>query len=163
LKYLQHKEVIIHPVCHFIQSDSILKLAECNKKLSEMFYNNGITVCIENNSKLDPINYLPNELKIIFHSSPETELLLDVAHIDSYQHLQKIIDIRFPRCLHLADKHFSVIHEHLPIGQGDLDFNQIFNYYLKGYDGKVIFEVVTDVDDDIIKSKEIVQNIFNQL
>ena len=163
LKYLHHKEVIIHPVCHPLQSDSIFKLAECNKQLTELFYNNGITVYIENNSRLDPINYLPNELKIIFDCSPKTELLLDIAHIDSYEHLQEIIDVRFPKCLHVADKHFSVIHEHLPVGQGDLDFQKIFNNYIKGYSGKIIFEVVTDVDDEIKNSKEIIQTIVNQV
>lgn len=90
-------------------------------------------------------------------------ITINIAHIDSYEHLQKIIDVRFPKCLHIADKHFSVIHEHLPIGQGDLDFHKIFSNYLKSYNGKIIFEVVTDVDDEIIKSKEIIQNIVNQV
>ncbi|WFA09060.1 hypothetical protein [Tissierella sp. Yu-01] len=63
----------------------------------------------------------------------------------------------------MADKHFSVIHEHLPIGQGDLDFQKIFNNYVKGYNGKIIFEVVTDVDDEIKNSKEIIQTIVNQV
>ena len=63
----------------------------------------------------------------------------------------------------MADKHFSVIHEHLPVGQGDLDFQKIFNNYIKGYSGKIIFEVVTDVDDEIKNSKEIIQTIVNQV
>lgn len=73
--------------------------------------------------------------------------------------MQEVLKVKFPKCLHIADKRFSVEHEHLPIGQGDLDFKLIFQNYLKGYDGKIIFEVV-DTDNEIIDSKDIIQNIF---
>ena len=44
-----------------------------------------------------------------------------------------------------------------------VDFQKIFNNYLKEYSGKIIFEVVTDVDDEIKNSKEIIQTIVNQV
>jgi sugar phosphate isomerase/epimerase len=164
LKSLRHKEVIIHPVCNplLLKSDTMYKLAEYNKKTTELFYDNGITLYIENNSKLDPLNHTPDELKLIFDISPKTELLLDIAHINSYEHLQNIIDVKYPKCLHIADKHFSVIHEHLPIGHGELDFDTIFANHLKGYTGKIIFEVVTDKDDEIIDGKEIIRKIISK-
>ena len=161
LKYLNHKEVIIHPVCKSIpvNSETIYILAENIYKTNQLLKKNNIKLYIENNSVIDKINYTPDDLKIIFDRNPDVELLLDIAHIDDYDHLQEILKVKFPKCLHIADKRFSVEHEHLPIGQGDLDFKLIFQNYLKGYDGKIIFEVV-DTDKEIIDSKDIIQNIF---
>jgi len=53
------------------------------------------------------------------------------------------------------------VHEHLPVGQGELDFKTIFENYLKDFDGKIIFEVVSDNDEDIINSKTLIQKILN--
>ncbi|MGL5352597.1 MAG: TIM barrel protein, partial [Clostridium sp.] len=161
LKFLKHKEVIIHPVCEAtpINPETIYILADNIYKTNQLLKTNNIKLYIENNSVIDKINYTPNDLKIVFDRNPDVELLLDIAHIDDYNHLQKIIEVKFPKCLHIADKHFSVEHEHLKIGQGELDFELIFKKYLKGYDGKIIFEVV-DIDEEIINSKNIIENIF---
>lgn len=161
LKYLNHKEVIIHPVCKSVpvNSETIYILAENIYKTNQLLKKNNIKLYIENNSVIDKINYTPDDLKIIFDRNPDVELLLDIAHIDDYDHLQKILKVKFPKCLHIADKRFSVEHEHLPIGQGDLDFELIFQNYLKGYDGKIIFEVV-DTDEEVIHSKDIIESII---
>lgn len=73
--------------------------------------------------------------------------------------MQKIIEVKFPKCLHIADKRFTIDHEHLPIGQGELDFELIFQKYLKGYNGKIIFEVV-GIDKEIISSKNRILKIL---
>jgi sugar phosphate isomerase/epimerase len=161
LKYLNHKEVIIHPVCKPVpvNSETIYILAENIYKTNQLLKKNNIKLYIENNSVIDKINYTPDDLKIIFDRNPDVELLLDIAHIDDYDHLQEILKVKFPKCLHIADKRFSVEHEHLPIGQGDLDFELIFQNYLKGYDGKIIFEVV-DTDEEVIHSKDIIESII---
>lgn len=161
LKYLNHKEVIIHPVCESIpvNSETIYTLADNIYKTNQLLKKNNIKLYIENNSVINKINYTAADLKVVFDRNTDVELLLDIAHIDDYDHLQKILEVKFPKCLHIADKHFSVEHEHLPIGQGELDFELIFGKYLKGYDGKIIFEVV-GTDEEIIKSKNAIQNIF---
>ncbi len=161
LKYLNHKEVIIHPVCeeHPVDSETINILAENIYKTNQLLKKDNIKLYIENNSVIDKINYTPSDLKIVFDRNPDVELLLDIAHIDNYNHLQEIINVKFPKCLHIADKRFNVEHEHIPIGQGELNFELIFQNYLKGYDGKIIFEVV-NTDEEIIKSKDIIQKIF---
>lgn len=161
LKFLNHKEVIIHPVCETIpvNPETIYTLADNIYKTNQLLKTNNIKLYIENNSVIDKINYTPNDLKIVFDRNPDVELLLDIAHIDDYNHLQRILEVKFPKCLHIADKHFSVKHEHVPIGQGELDFELIFQNYLKGYNGKIIFEVV-DKDEEIIKSKNSIQKIF---
>ena len=163
LKFLRHDEVIIHPVClpvSLINRDTIRILSENNKKITEMFFCDGIKVYIENNGRECPLNYTPEELSLVFAESPKTELLLDIAHIDNYEHLHQIIKVKYPKCLHIADRHFSVGHEHLPLGQGDIDFKHIFSKHLEHFDGKIVFEVVSDNDDDIINSKKIVANII---
>ncbi|MEG0307251.1 MAG: TIM barrel protein [Clostridium sp.] len=161
LKFLKHKEVIIHPVCESIPvtKETIYILADNIYKTNQLLKAEGIKLYIENNSIIDKINHTPDDLKIVFDRNPDVELLLDIAHIDDYEHLQRIIEVKFPKCIHIADKHFSVEHEHLSIGQGELDFELIFQNYLKEYDGKIIFEVV-DTDEEIIKSQTTIQSIF---
>jgi sugar phosphate isomerase/epimerase len=161
LKFLNHKEVIIHPVCETfpVNSETIYILADNIYKTNQLLKENNIKLYVENNSVIDKVNYTPEDLKIVFDRNPDIELLLDIAHIDNYNHLQKIIEVKFPKCLHIADKHFNVQHEHVPIGQGELDFELIFQNYLKGYDGKIIFEVVGS-NEEIVKSKNIIQKIF---
>jgi sugar phosphate isomerase/epimerase len=146
LKFLKHKEVIIHPYCEpsAINRDTIYKLSECNKKITNMFLSEKITVYIENCARAVPLNYLPEDLKIVFSESPATELILDLAHIDDYDHLRDIITVKYPKMLHIADRRFSVGHEHLPIGMGDLDFELIFMKYLNDFSGKIILEISED-------------------
>ena len=163
LTFLSHKEVIIHPICHTspITPDTNGRLAELNQKLTETFFKEGITVYIENNSRLDPVNHTPPEVAAVLENSPKTELCLDLAHINDYAHLRELVGVKFPTCLHVADKHFGAVHEHSPVGQGDLDFRYIFSEYLKGFDGKMIFEVVSDNDDDIVDSKTAIHSILD--
>ncbi len=155
VKYFDHKEVIIHPVCEDkpITDQTIYELSDNISNLSRIFTDMGVILYIENNSVIDTINYTPHDLKAVFDRNPDIELLLDLAHIDSYEHLQQIIDIKYPKCLHIADKHFSVKHEHLPVGKGDIDFDLIFSKYLFDFDGKVILEITED-DGSVADSKE---------
>lgn len=152
--FFNHKEVIIHPVCEEkeITEQTIYSLAENVRLFHEAIKPHGVTLYIENNSVIDTINYTPHDLKILFEANPEVELLLDIAHIDNYEHLTKIIEIKYPRCLHIADKRFDVSHEHLPIGSGELDYSYIFSNHLKDFDGKIILEIV-DEDSVVIDSK----------
>lgn len=160
LKYLSHKEVIIHPVCHSeeIKSHTIIKLCENVSYASKQLESKGIKLILENNSKLDPIHYKIDEISLMFDRNPEIELLLDIAHIDDYKHLADIVKVKKPTILHISDKHFNVIHEHLPVGKGDIDFKIVFNEVLTDFDGKVIFEIVDD-DKEITNSKDIIKGI----
>lgn len=153
LKAFSHNEVIIHPICESeeITETTILKLSNKVSEANTLLKEEDITLFIENNSRLDPINYEVNEIEILFSQNKDVELLLDIAHIDSYQHLNEIIQIKKPRMLHIADKHFDKIHEHLPIGKGELDFEYILKEVLSDFQGKVILEVVDD-DHHIVKS-----------
>ncbi|MGH4137120.1 sugar phosphate isomerase/epimerase family protein [Clostridium sp.] len=158
LKYLGHHELIIHPVCKSeeITPQTIYKLSDKVRfALSELSKEN-ITLYLENNSRLDPIFNQPNELEIMFKQNPALHFLLDIAHIDSYQHLKSMIAIKMPRILHIADRHLEVIHEHLPIGQGNIDYKYIFANVLKNFHGKMILEIVQS-SSDIISSKAIIE------
>ncbi|QVK17528.1 sugar phosphate isomerase/epimerase [Mycoplasmatota bacterium] len=162
LTYFNHHEVIIHPICEIeiITSETIYKLAGNVKKANEIFSKEGITLYIENNSRLDPINYHAEEVEILFSINPTVEFLLDIAHIDSYEHLKKLVNIKMPKMLHISDKHFNKIHEHLPIGHGDLDYQFIFTDILKDFQGKIIFEIV-DEDNLIKNSKNFIKKIID--
>jgi len=161
LKTLEHKEIIIHPVCRSeeITEGSIYKLAHKVKSALDIFNNAGITLYLENNSKLDPIFTTAKEIEIMFEKNPELEFLLDIAHIDDYEHLKEMVSIRKPKILHIADRHLEIIHEHLPIGQGNIDYELIFKNILQGYNGRIILEVIQS-DEDIINSKKIIERLI---
>jgi len=114
---------------------------------------NGIKLFLENNSKIDPINYNVKDLEIIFTQNLDIELLLDIAHIDDYKHLENIIKIKKPKMLHIVDKNFDIDHEYLAVGEGKIDFEYIFNEILIDFKGKIIFEVL-DENEKIVKFKK---------
>lgn len=158
LKQLDHRELIIHPICKSeqITDGTIYKLAVNVKAALDVFTNEGIKLYLENNSKLDPIFTTTQEIEIMFERNPDLEFLLDVAHIDNYNHLKEMISIRKPKILHIADRHLEAVHEHLPLGQGNIDYEYIFRNILQGYEGKVILEI-TQSDEDIIYSKNLIE------
>ena len=98
---------------------------------------------------------------MLYDADSYVEQLLDIAHIDSYEHLKEIIEVKYPKCLHVAGKHFSKEHEHLSLTQGDIDYNLVFKQYLQNFDGRIILEVV-DTDEEIIKSREIIDKALSQ-
>ena len=154
LKYLGHQELIIHPICESeeITSQTIYKLSDKVRLALEELAKESITLYLENNSRLDPIFNQPNELEIMFKQNPSLEFLLDIAHIDNYDHLKSMIKIKMPKVLHIADRHLEVIHEHLPIGQGNIDYKHIFADILKEFHGKIVLEIIQS-SNDIISSK----------
>lgn len=161
MKKLNHSRLIIHPIYHSqkINEMTIHKLSEVIGFTLECLKEDGIKVYIENNSLKTPIFTSKEELELIFNTHRDLEFLLDIAHIQSYEHLQELVKIKAPQILHIADKHFDVIHEHIPFGEGELDFNYIFNEVLNEFDGDIIIEVVTS-DEDIINAKEYLQKYY---
>lgn len=162
LNKLNHKRLIVHPICENeeINEETLDKLDKNIKYALNILIPNGITLFLENNSKLDPIFTTTDEIKEIFNQNNDLEFLLDIAHIDNMKHLQEMIAVKTPKILHIADRHFDVIHEHLPLGQGDIDFQYIFSNLLPRYDGKIILEIVNS-DLDIIHSKDLIENFLN--
>nr|WP_253197893.1 TIM barrel protein [Clostridium gasigenes] len=161
LNKLNHKEIIIHPICENkpIDENTLNMLDEKVKVALDLFNDKGITLYLENNSKLDPIFTDANEIEKIFINNPTLEFLLDIAHVDDMEHLVDLVKIKKPKILHIADRHFNVIQEHLPIGQGEIDFKYIFSNILKDYEGKIILEIV-NTDLDILKSKGRIKTII---
>lgn len=161
LNRLGHKELIIHPICHSetIGENTIYKLSDIIDRVSKLLDNNGITLYLENNSQLDPIFSTSKEIEIVFTNNPDVEFLLDIAHIYSYEHLEELVSIKAPKILHIADKHFNIIHEHLPIGYGEINFSFIFDKVLCNYDGKIILELVKE-NSEIIRSKNIIMSLL---
>ncbi|GKX31643.1 hypothetical protein SH1V18_41230 [Vallitalea longa] len=161
LKYLGHRELIIHPVCKSekITNETIYKLSDRIKKASILLHKENIKLYLENNSKLDPIFNKTEEINILFNENKDVEFLLDLAHIDDYQHLNDMVKIKMPKILHIADRHLEVVHEHLPIGDGNIDFNHIFRTALSKFDGKIIFEIVQS-PEDIVNSRDIIKQML---
>jgi sugar phosphate isomerase/epimerase len=162
LNKLNHKDLIIHPICHSenIDKTTIYKLSDIISKALMLLRPHGIKLYLENNSKLDPVFSTSKEIEIMFTDNPDLEFLIDIAHIYDYEHLKEMVSIKVPKILHITDKHFNVVHEHLPLGQGEIDFKYIFDKVLCNYEGKVILEI-TKENDDIVKSKEIIESLSN--
>jgi len=163
LNELNHKELIIHPVCksESVNNKTIHKLSNKIQYSYKLLTKNGIKLYVENNSKLDVMLNSVNDITELFTENPDVEILLDVAHIDDYNHLEQIIKIKYPKILHLADRHLEVIHEHLPIGNGNIDFSIIFNKILSEFDGRIILEI-TQSNEDLISSKQILSSIIEK-
>lgn len=154
LNQLGHTELIIHPICENepITGQTIEKLNQKVKYALKLLTPQGITLYLENNSKLDPIFTDVHEIDYIFRENPTLEFVLDIAHVDDMMTLEKIVQIKKPKVLHVADRHFNIIHEHLPIGAGEIKFEYIFKNILNKFEGKIILEILNDAE--IIDSKE---------
>ncbi len=158
LQYLNHKEVIIHPVCkkESITDNTEKLLAEKVKAFSQKAKSAGTVLYLENNSVIDGFHCKKEELQIVFENDSSVEQLLDTAHVESYEHLQQVISVKFPKCLHVAGKHFDIPHEHLSLTQGDIDYKFVFQKYLHGFDGRIILEV-DGTDEEIIASRRVIE------
>lgn len=161
MKELKHNRLIIHPICQNekINEMTINELNEAIDFTLNYLKEDAIKVFLENNSLKTPIFTSKEEFEIIFNNHKDLELVLDIAHIQSYEHLCELVTIKTPKILHIADKHFDIIHEHIPFGEGELDFSYIFNEVLNAYDGDIIIEVVTN-DKDIIDAKKYLQKVL---
>lgn len=75
LNQLKHKELIIHPICRSeaINENTIYKLSDIVKRSLELLKPHGITLYLENNSKLDPIFSTSKEIEIMFTHNPSLE------------------------------------------------------------------------------------------
>ncbi|MBQ8209777.1 MAG: sugar phosphate isomerase/epimerase [Clostridia bacterium] len=164
VEYLGDNEVIIHPVYdkYLVTEKTELELIEKAIKFSKKAKSRGITWYLENNSIIDKFHYKQDELKMLFNADSYAEQILDIAHIDNYEHLKEIIDVKYPKCLHVAGKHFKKEHEHLSLTQGDINYDLVFKKYLQDFDGRIILEVI-DIDKEIIRSKEIIENVVKQI
>ncbi len=163
LSKLGHKELIIHPICisQPIDKNTIYKLSSKINNAHSVLSEDKVKLYIENNSKLDPIVNSTRDLQIVFTENIDVELLLDIAHIDNYVHLQEIVKIKQPKILHIADRNLENIHEHLPLGQGNIDFDYIFTNILHDYYGRIILEI-TQSNQDLIDSKNALAGILNK-
>lgn len=151
LKYLGHDELIIHPICESeeITPKTIYKLSYKVRIALYELEKESITLYLENNSRIDPIFNELNDIEIMFQQNPKLEFLLDVAHIDNYEHFESMIKIKAPKILHIADRHLEIAHEHLPIGQGNIDYKHVFTNILNKFDGKIVLEIVQSLEDII--------------
>lgn len=163
VEFLCDTEVIVHPVYDktLVTDKTELELVEKAVEFSRKAKNRGITWYLENNSVIDKFHYKREELQMLYDADSYVEQLLDIAHIDNYEHLKEIIDVKYPKCLHVAGKHFNKEHEHLSLTQGDIDYNLVFKQHLQDFDGRIILEVV-DTDQEIIRSREIIEKAISQ-
>lgn len=164
VEYLGDTEVIVHPVYdkNLVTDKTELVLIEKVGAFSQKAKTKGITWYLENNSVIDKFHYKKEELESLYKSDNYVEQLLDIAHIDNYEHLEEIVAVKYPKCLHVAGKHFNVPHEHLSLTKGDIDYSLVFKKYLQNYNGRIILEVV-DTDEEIIQSKRIIENAISQI
>lgn len=61
----------------------------------------------------------------------------------------------------VTDRRLEEIHEHLPIGHGNIDFKRVFNEVLPGFGGKIIFEIIQS-SKDIIAAKKYFEDLLNR-
>ena len=164
VKYLDHKELIIHPCCRSesVTDQTIFKLCDRLKYALDVFLPENIKLYLENNSKIDPLFNPSREIEIMFSHNPQLEFLLDVAHIDNYEHLKEMVDIKMPKILHVTDRKLELVHAHVPLGQGNIDFEYVFGQILSGFKGIIILEIFQS-SEEIIDSKLKLEKILKSL
>ena len=103
--------------------------------------------------------YKLEDWKYFFSKAPENvNLLIDIVHVlfcNDYDFLKEMVKIKYPKALHVADTIKGMIgpkHLHLPIGDGIIDFNLIFNDILKDFDGIIVLEI-NNTDKNMIESR----------
>lgn len=149
LKYLGCRILIIHPLSQTREPGSthISELIEGMHSALALFSPHGISLYIENNGAIDTLFSSIEDIKAMFAIHPDLEFLLDIAHARDYDTLCRMVDVRMPKALHIADRRDAIAHEHLPIGEGNIDFGRIMAGPLARFKGKVIFEVPTNDRD----------------
>jgi len=154
LKELGHHELIVHPVLKGEpRTKETLELLSREIKLALKYLSpHSITMFLENNSPVNPLFHTPEEIKDILTRNPDLGFLMDVAHIKDLETLEKIVEIRMPQILHIADRNLDVLHEHLPLGEGKIDFKRIFSGPLLRFSGKIVLEI-TQSDAALKNSK----------
>lgn len=138
-----HSWVILHPISGRgeCRDGRTRDLVAALRQRLPVFTDAGLRVCVENNCALHPMVHTTEDLTMLVEALPEVELLLDIAHMDGPAHLESLVSVRFPYALHVADRHLAVAHEHLAIGEGDIDINALMSTTLKGFDGPAVFEM----------------------
>ena len=167
---LNHEELILHPVIKTvdINKKSIKELEEKVLKLLHKLDKLNIRVYIENNHNDMQCFYTPEQWKKFFKKAPKnTEFLIDIVHVlynDDYDLLKKLISVKRPKALHIADTIKGKVgkkHLHLPIGDGMINFEKIFNEILPNYDDLIILEI-KNTDEKILHSKKVLENILKK-
>lgn len=167
---LKHKEVILHPMIKKEKvnkkTDKILleKVLSFCSKLNEL----NIKVYVENNHVKMKTFYTLKQWKTFFELAPKnTELLIDLVHVmfcNDYKFLKKLIEIKYPKAIHIADTKKGMKgpkHLHLPIGEGIINFDKIFNKLLKDFDGLIIMEI-QNLDNKIVMSKNKIERLIKK-
>jgi sugar phosphate isomerase/epimerase len=155
-------EIIVHPVCrkNIIDNGTIKELSHKLDFMNRLAKKFNHILFVENNAKNDPINYSVNDLKYVFDKSEDLEFLLDIAHIDDYNHLYELVKVKIPKKIHVSDRRFNSVHEHLSLGKGDLILPLIFNFLKeKNFSGDIIMEMI-DTDEQIENSLKIIKKFF---
>lgn len=167
---LNHQELILHPMIKSKEvTEESIKELEVNvlnflNKLDKL----NITVYVENNHKDMKCFYTLTQWENFFKIAPKnTEFLLDVVHVlyaDDYDFLKKLVAIKRPKCLHVADTIKGKIgkkHLHIPIGKGIIDFEKIFNEIIPNYNDLIILEI-KNTDKHILESRDKIKEILNK-
>ncbi|MTI65852.1 MAG: sugar phosphate isomerase/epimerase [Firmicutes bacterium] len=160
-KSLDNKDLIIHPISHTKSTSPCIldKFSREVGKVLNIFKENGITLHIENNSKRMPFFSDSTDIISVLKKHEDLEILIDLAHVEDYSQIKEIVRVRKPKILHIADKRFSVVHEHLPIGSGEVNFKYIFSEILYDFNGTIILEINQD-NKSIIDSKDKILSIL---
>lgn len=166
---LNHKETIIHPsiVTEEVNEKTDRILADKVLNLCNRLNDLGVKVYIENNHEYMQTFYTKKQWEYFWSKAPSnTEFLMDVVHVlfcDDYEYMQELVNIKRPTVLHIADTKKGRVgrkHLHLPIGDGIIDFNKIFNEILPDFDGLIILEI-KNLDSNIINSKTKIEKYLN--
>lgn len=127
----------------------------------------GLCLCLENMFSRGQWLVKPEEFKDVLDTFPDLYLTLDIghAHVNSPdgEKCLRFIEMFSGRIghLHVSDN-FGKDDQHLPVGEGGIDFPRIVTALkAAGYNGTITLEVFTDSMDDLKRSKKKMEEMFD--
>ena len=125
-----------------------------------------LTICLENMFPRNQLGVEPADMDEILRNFPSLKLTLDTGHANIYDHdgrrLKGLVERFGNRIGHL---HFSdnngLSDEHLPIGQGSINFPQLVrSLSVTGYDDTLTLEVFDTDRQALVDSREQIKSMF---
>jgi len=126
-----------------------------------------ITLMLENVPTEKDTKYGIKEYSYVINNSPGLMVHLDVAHAfieGGMKRVRDYIKTFSDKIVHLhAHDNHGEDDEHLPLGDGSIDYEKIVHWLKEiNYDKTVTFEVFTS-DRDAVKSREFFKKLWNKL
>lgn len=130
----------LSPVSRYDEASAWKNHKEACIRLGRASVKHGVISCLENMPDLDDFyGRDPYEVDGFVDGIDGMRLILDVGHANTTGNLKEFLKIVLPKAyhMHIHDNHGRK-DEHLPLGQGSINWDKVMPEIVKNYKGKII-------------------------